>query len=377
MALEIPFEVTTAQDHAEQMVFDVVGLSTLLTDLNIGGVARTLLEVMAIQLEALDSKMFFGLQRGIPTELYAAFNFPLLGAIKATGVVTFNRLIGTHDVLAIPAGTKVFAQATAVAPQTVYSTLVEAILINAHNSIDVGVSADVAGSVGNVSAGRISRILTPINHIASVYNYAALTNGSDLENQEQRSVRFRRFVQNLARSPLGGIESGAMSAQILDGDGAIQEAVRFAVAIEPPNTLGRVAVYVDNGGGTATVELVALAQKIIDGYVGIDSVRVPGYKAAGIVATVSAIQSIAVAVSVNIELASGFSFTAVETAIQETVEDFFAALAPGAELILVDLLVAIADTPGVRDAAILTPTANLNVGSNQRLLAGAITVGLL
>src|SRR5215831_18979847 len=104
MAIEIPFEVSTAEEHSEEMIFDVVGLSPALTDLNTGGVARTIIEAMAIQLEALDSKMFFGLQRGIPVELYTAFNFPERAAIKATGTVTFRRANNYTQEITIPAG---------------------------------------------------------------------------------------------------------------------------------------------------------------------------------------------------------------------------------------------------------------------------------
>jgi len=375
MALEIPFEVTPAEDHAEQLIFDMVGLSTILTDLNAGGVARTVLEALAIQLEALDSKMFFGLQRAIPTELYAAFNFPLLGAVKSTGAVTFSRKANTGTAaVAIPAGTIVTAPAVGTAPEVSFVTLAAATLPAGKQIVDVGVSASVAGTAGNISAGRVNAISGQIAGIGGVYNYTAIKNGADVETAEARAVRFRVYIQNLARSPLAGLEAGALTAQILDNQGALQEIVRWAKAIEPDNTLGRVAVYIDNGGGTASAELIALAQRNINGYTTVDGQSVPGYKAAGIVVTVSAIEAVSVAVTAQIEIADGYDFATVALAVQDAIENFFLVLPAGSELIIVDLIVAIAEVSGVRDLVMTTPTTNQNPANSQRLLAGTITL---
>jgi uncharacterized phage protein gp47/JayE len=377
MAIEIPFEVTSARSHADQIIFDTVGLSILLTDLNQGGILRSLAESVAIQLENLDSKVFFGIQRAIPTILYTAFGFPRLAPVKATGTVTFNRVVNSIPAISIPKDTVVIAPALDTVSEARFVTLVDATIAQGKNSIDVPVAAELPGTESNVSAGRIVMLSAPIGNVGSVINYAAIKNGADEETEEKREIRFRKYVLNLARSPLAGIEVGATLAQVLDINGFVQERVDRAIAVEPPNTLGRVALYIDNGGGAASSTLVTEAQKIIDGYKTLDGVRVPGYKAAGIVVEVSAVQSVAVAVTAAIEIDSGYSFSLVAADVQNAIEDFFLNLGPGDELILVDLLTVIATVPGVRDLTMATPSSNQNVASSQRLLAGTVTLSQL
>ena len=373
-AAQIPFEVLSAEDHADAMVFEIVGLSTLLTDLNTGGIARSICEALGIELEKLDAKMFFGIQRAIPVILYTALNFPRLSPVKATGIVTFTRVPATTGDITIPIGTKLTAPATPQGPAVSFSTLSAAILKNKYGAVNVAVAADAGGSGGNISAGRITVIQVPIGNVQSVYNHAAIKNGRDEETEEERLVRFRKYVINLARSPLAGIESGAGTAQLVDVGGIVVERVAKALAIEPENTIGQVSVYIDNGGGTASDDLVAEAQRIVDGYRDVNGNLVVGYKAGGIKAKVSAIESIIVPVTLELTIASGFTFDAVKTDVIDVIEDFFLNLEPGAPLIFVDLSVVVAETPGVYDVQFVTPTANMNVAQTQRLLSGAITI---
>lgn len=370
----IPFELTSAEAHAEEIIFEIVGLTERLTDLNIGGVARSMIEALAIQLEKLDAKMFYGLERGIPTEAYTAFGFSILPATKATGTVTFIREAGSSGDIAIPKGSVVVAPATDLSPQARFLTLQDKLLIDGSNDIDIPVVAQIAGTVNNVSAGRVSKLNTPITNIASVFNSAAIKNGAEAETEEERQVRFRKFVVNLARSPLAGIEVGATGAQIFDIDGTLIERVVKVVAFEPENTVGRVQVYIDSGGGSASGDLVALAQKLVDGYKDQSGALIPGYKAAGIVVFVAAIVSVPVPVTVAVELSDGYNFTDVKEAVQNAVEDFFLALDPGGELIWVDIVSTVASVPGVKDLKFTTPTANLNADRSERLLAGTVVI---
>lgn len=371
--LQIPFSVQLAEDHTEQLLFDLVGLSKKLTDLNEGGVARSLLESIAIQLEALDGKVFYGIQRAIPLILYTAFGFPLLSAVSATGVATFTRTLGSGD-LTIPQNTKLLAPSTPLFGQVIFSTRESVSFPRQQTFIDVPIVADVPGSGGNISAGRIKSLVTPVAGIASVVNYTALFNGTDAETEDAREIRFRRFVTNLARSQLAGLEYAALTAQLLDGGGNVTERVQSAFATEPDNTLGRVSLYVDNGGGSASATLIAKVQQIIDGYFNADGTRVPGYKAAGIVVDVAAIEAVAVDVTLTLAVGSGYVFADVKTAAQAAIEGFFQALGSGGTFILVDLIAAIVSVPGVYDISISTPTENMNADSSQRLLAGTVTI---
>ena len=370
---EIPFAVRTAEQHTEDLLFSVAGLSQTLTDLNPGGIARSIFEAVAIQLEKLDTKTFFGILKAIPVELYTAFDFLLLAPVKAMGTVTFVRSAGTSDII-ISVDTQLRALATELQPGVLFSTIEEKTIAAGESSIDVPVAADVAGAGGNVSAGRITTLVAPIADIGHVSNPVAFRNGRGQETEDERAVRFRQFVQNLARSPLAGLQAGALTARIFDPDGVVQERAVHAIAIEPTDTLGRVDVYLDNGGGTSSTTLVEEAQRILDGYHDTNGDPVLGYKAAGIAVTVHPIRSVPIAVSARIEIEEGFNLTDVRSNVQENIENYFSDLGAGGELVYADLLSIIVSTPGVRDAAVDAPASNQNTDSSQRLLAGTVTI---
>ena len=65
----IPYERESALTHAANLIAWALGLSQTtagrVTDYNAGGIARTMLETVAIRLEHIDSRTFGGLRRAM------------------------------------------------------------------------------------------------------------------------------------------------------------------------------------------------------------------------------------------------------------------------------------------------------------------------
>ena len=66
----------------------VRGVTTRITDLQPGSVTRTLIEAPAQEVEELYVQMFNGLLEAIPVATYKSFNFQLLTATYAGGMVS-------------------------------------------------------------------------------------------------------------------------------------------------------------------------------------------------------------------------------------------------------------------------------------------------
>lgn len=80
---------------------------TKITDFNKGGVARTLLETVALEIEELYFRVYQALGNSIAESVYTAFDFPKIPPVRATGTLQFfKRSPGNSDVT-IPLGTGV------------------------------------------------------------------------------------------------------------------------------------------------------------------------------------------------------------------------------------------------------------------------------
>ena len=154
----------------------------------------------------------------------------------------------------------------------------------------------------------------------------------DGEEFSDRQSRFNSYVLSLARATPKAIEAGAMTASLTDVDGLVTERVKLASTYEPfvddpAEPVGFVQCFIHNGVSATTAELVAEAQKIIDGYVS-DGVPVYGWKGAGLPCSVSAAADVSVDATFEVEVTSGDPVT-VTAAAEQAVRDFILAMSIG------------------------------------------------
>jgi hypothetical protein len=166
-----------------------------ITDFNVGSVARTILESVAIELEELYYQLLRAVEEAIEESIYRAFNFPRNPAERSTGLVRFYRLSGTDFAIIVPRLSQI---STDTEPAVVFETQSDETIPVADGTATSGTPATlidiyrdfvadgviVGSRVLNVSdngetqaAGVLS--ITTTTAANDTLNFAAMTNGAD------------------------------------------------------------------------------------------------------------------------------------------------------------------------------------------------------
>lgn len=128
------------------------------------------------------------------------FGFARQAAKRATGYVTFSRQTPAPAPVLIPAGTLISAPATSVSPEVTYRTVSDAVIATNQSTVRVLIEAVVAGSIGNISAGKVTAVTgLALSNVSGVINNAPISGGADQESDSELKVRFRNTVfRNIA-----------------------------------------------------------------------------------------------------------------------------------------------------------------------------------
>lgn len=205
--------VTTQASLATQMIQQLRLLDPSISA-EVGTPERKILDTVAqslydsqVDLSALQGALDVDAKYGAALDrLLALFGFSRQKSTYATGYVTFSRTTPSTSDIRIPAGTICYASVQGNADQEAESTnvqsitLYEGILPAGELSVVVPVRSQIAGSIGNLAAGRITSIVgTTAYGITSITNETALTGGQDAETDDEYKVRFKNTLfRNLA-----------------------------------------------------------------------------------------------------------------------------------------------------------------------------------
>lgn len=373
MGIPVPFKIK----HFDQIVASelnwLASVQDKITDYNIGSVNRTILEAAAMEFEEFYYRMIDALEQAMPESVYESFEFARQPATTASGVVTFGRSIVADQDYLIPEGTIV-----STSELVTFRTLADVTLTTGQQTVQASVLAVKSGISGNVQAGSIANLNSAILGIETVTNAAPTAGGSAIESAESRAERFRIFVTSLARTTVGGLKGGAITAQLVEsGTGAILERVQKVKVVEPYLTgqgpRGEVDVYIDNGSGSASAELIAEAQRIIDGY-NDGGEDVIGYRAAGVVVNVKSVMALPVNVVASVDVLPGFSSVTVHAAVSQAIATYFTSLGIHDSLDWESVLVAIKTTAGVDSPGLSAPVEDVTPATGYRIILGTVTI---
>ena len=196
----------------------------------------------------------------------ADFTLRRIGATAATGAVTFARYTPTQLATIPPGtivttgdGTEVFAVVADTSNAAWNAGLgVYQIPVNT-TSVSVTVQASTAGSAGNVAAGQISLLSSPISGVDTVVNAGALGGGTDAESDAAFRQRFATFINTrslatntaigYAVSTAGGVHSWIITENY-DYDGQYDP--------------GSFYVVVDDGSGNPPSSLISAVSAAVD-----------------------------------------------------------------------------------------------------------------
>lgn len=366
------FQVKSFLSIAASMINKMRGSTGNVTDFNVGSIVRTMLEAVAQEIDQLYQQMVNSLKAAIQTATYLTFGFTELPAVNASGQVVVS-IVAQSMAVTIPAGTTF---SPAGGSGTVYTASAATVILIGQTSASVQVVASVAGIAGNLAANTAFALsIVPPGFIVAT-NPAAFINGAPAETASARQLRFQQFISNLARSPVAGVTYGCKTAQLVDGNGNVTERVVLAYVYEPyelDNTqpVGLYYCYVHNGVGSTSSALVAQAQKVVNGYTDSSGNLVIGYKAAGTRAVVAAATEQALQVAGVLTPAAGYMLADVIAAVTATHGSYLLSLGIGQPAHLEALYGLAWDTPGVADLVISSPTADVAVAYNVKLMPAA------
>jgi uncharacterized phage protein gp47/JayE len=215
--------------------------------------------------------------------------------------------------------------------------------------------------------------------VDAVTNANPLSNGREEETPDEQKSRFQKFISSLSRGTLPAIEYGATTAVITDENGDVIERVVDARAFEfIPERLGEVDVYIWNGVGQASQDLIDEVQKILHGYYDSNGKPVYGYKPAGIMVTVYSASAADVYIKINIKPEDGVELEELKPYIEREIADFFSALKQGDTLIQTALETRVKLIDGIYDVKIELSTDgetysydNITAGTTEILVPHA------
>jgi uncharacterized phage protein gp47/JayE len=345
------------------------------TDFSVGGVARTLMESPAIEIEELYLQMLLGLQEAIPTAVFRSFSFDRLEAQGASGVVRFSASGVAAAEIVVPSGTYV----TTAQGGNRYYTRADAVIAIGQSYVDVLVYCDTSGFSTNVTAGSLTVLGGSVSGIVSVTNALDFTNGRDLETDDERKTRFQWYVTTLSRGTTNAVKYGATQAVVLNASGIVVESVKHVAVIEPwildsGQPVGLVNVYIHNGSGSTSTDLVNNATSVINGYYLSDGTPVPGWKAAGVKVVVAAAAESTVAVTGVITMnATGVKATAIASATT-LINQYLASLDIGQPAIRSEIIALIMSVTDVYNVSLSAPSGDTTVSTSTKIMPGTITL---
>ena len=376
---EVQAQESTLTDFSEGSIQDIIA----------GATTTAIHEAMKLLLDEF-KKTFFSTANG-PEVTGSADDLQTLAvdhfgsgfarpaAQKATGIVQFTRpTAGAGDCI-IPAGTVVKTVADANGEAQRFETLAEVTLTG--TTINASVRAIVAGTRGNVSSSTITIIESSLTDpTVVVSNSAALAGGAAAQTDAEYRETIKLLIEQLRGATLSAIESKALTVSGIEkatGIEFVETVVQWDAAEEEtvgdPFKIGRVKLYVADANGTANAALVALVQAAVE------LVRAAGPQVEVIGAT---------AVSLNwtasLTLDPGgpnYATLSSDTSmIEDDMESYINALEIGADFDRNAARAYILGRWGSAGSGDLTefnissPTGNVAVDENEKLIAGTITI---
>jgi uncharacterized phage protein gp47/JayE len=253
----------------------------------------------------------------------ADFSFIRRPASSATGTVTLSRnsaAVGS----AVPAGAVVktsdgsvsFTITSDVANSAWSATSSAYVMPIGLLSIDLPIAASNPGASGNVVAGSITLLASPISGVDSATNAFATGGGADAETDDAFRARFSAFLAALSRATRDAI-SYAISGAAPDIKYLILENTDGAGGFRP----GNIVAIVDNGTGTIGSDLFSSLTTAIGAVRGVGTTF--SILPAGIVQ---------VTVSMTLALPSGVSTSSVQGSINSAITGYFGMLEVGAQV---------------------------------------------
>jgi len=299
----------------------------------------------------------------------ADFTVTRIAATPAVGEVTFARYTPSQLAVITPGvtvttgdGTQVFSVIADTTNASWNAAADQYQIPVGVTSIPVTVQANTPGTAGNVAAGQISLLSSPISGVDTVVNPAALGGGADAESDTALRARFANFINTRSLSTTAAVGyavsavPGVMSWSITDN-------YDFNGAYDP----GSLYVVVDDGSGNPPSSLISAVSAAVDATVG-----------CGIRFSVFPPQSVGAAVTMTLATQAGYDHPTAVSAVVSALTSYINGLTVGQSLAYLKLAqLAFNATPaviGVTPYTLNGGTADLAAGSQQVIRVSSMSV---
>ncbi|EAB4417287.1 hypothetical protein D7B12_17810 [Salmonella enterica] len=357
------FQLKNFVSIAASMLNYVRSTTGKVTDLQPGSVTRTLLEAPAAEIEELYVQVFNGIKEAIPVAVFNSFQFDRLPAQYASGVVTIVADEPLTASIAIPAGTRFLAR-----DGRIYEAVGDLEWIATEPKINVPVRSVMPGYSQNAAANEINdATLFPADKFT--LSSSEMINGADSETDDARILRFSDYVAALSRGTETALLYAARYASLRDALGNITESVtRTSLTVNS----GSVTVNIWGSNGSPSPELITHVTNLEQGYKDANGAIVPGYAAAGISCSVSAMREKAIDAILTVTFFKGYrADLAMRQNIRNTMASFLGGIMPGDFVYADDLRAAVLLVRNVETAKI-SMDANVQCNQDEVLTLGNI-----
>lgn len=347
------FKIRTFHDVLERMADWVTGHTTQLTNFHVGSSLRTLLEGVAVELEALYFEMYKGFNYAISNAIFDSFDFQKNPATYASGTITIRFKGSLTQEVTIPKGTKFTTTPTRGTIKTFLSTR-EVVCGIGVEQVQVPIQCTEPGPIGNVSAMAIRVISRPLPFVDAVYNEESFTTGYPEESSEERKKRFILYIQTLARGTLSAVHYGCISVPGVTGAYLEEE-------------IGVVYAYVHDSDGNLPA---VLRENVIR--------NLKDYRAAGIEVFVNPIERTLVDIHVDIYLSSTIrpeQISRYEALVRNSLVEYLNSFGVSKPLLRADIIRRLMSVSGTAIINVVTDLEeDVHINTMELIRPGTITV---
>jgi len=349
----VSFAFKTLDEALWEMLAVFWGRTGIRPDTTPGSVLRTVFEAVGFQVEDLTFRFDREVRKAIPRAVFEAFGFEPMPATRAQTVLRFERGAPYSVPLTIPQGFRV-----ARADSVEYETLEEATIPAGATQVDVAAAAVEPGEAGNAPANTILYPRYSLPTLARVSNPVPATGGADEESLEDQKRRFALYIAQVHRATRVALEAAVLTAIGPNGERA-REALVLDTVLRPCLPPGVVEVYVDDGYGTASAELLQAAREAIE-----------GMRAAGVYARVYRAQGRPVDVRVIVD-----GPPEALPSVEEAARRYLLGLRVGEKVSRENLITALTVShPEVREVDLISPAQDVPMRFYERAVPGAVVV---
>ncbi|GAA1978754.1 baseplate J/gp47 family protein [Kitasatospora viridis] len=191
--------MATSQNDIVSQMREALRISDPELDTGVGSVARKILDAVAASVaDAYVENHLLSYAYDVDAKVDAdldsfcqLFGISRIPARRAVGTVTFSRSQDLNSTVYIPVGVEINAASD---PSQVVQTVTGGILLPGVASASVAVQASTAGAAGNVAAGALDTLASPVQGVSTVVNPTAMTGGTSRETDSELRTRWKRTV---------------------------------------------------------------------------------------------------------------------------------------------------------------------------------------